>query len=136
MAWVTSGVNRHQTDAETAGSRENSRKEHQPEPEVRDRDAADCRHHEQAIGPAAIPGGGEKAQRHADTDRDQEARGGQREGVGQPCQQERHHRLAAEDRPAQVTPQDMSHVVEILHPERQIEAERVAHPCDLLRRRR
>src|ERR1700692_1287127 len=30
MAWATSGVNRHQTDAETAGSRENSRRSISP----------------------------------------------------------------------------------------------------------
>jgi hypothetical protein len=122
-------MNRHQTDTKTAGSKENSRRSISPE--VRDRDAADCRHHEQAIGPAALPAGGEIAERLPTPIAIRRPVVASAKVLGS-----RSSKSATTTSPPEIDrpgyPQDMSQ----LHPERQIEAERVAHPCDLLRRRR
>ena len=98
----------------------------EPEPEDRHRVADEAHDPHQLVGEPSRPGGGEDARRHPEGDAEERRQGGELERGGKDPLHVLDHRLAGQERLAEVAGRRVAHVDGELHPDRAVEAERLA----------
>jgi hypothetical protein len=108
--------------------------QHDPHPEVRRRLAHDGKRHGRHVDHASAVDGGQDAERQREGNGEQERGTGQLEGCRQPLEDERQRGLLMAERRAEIAAQGAAEELDVLQPQRSVEAELTAERSQLVDR--